>query len=97
MNVIDYNMPMLDAVSAPRFMAVSNKIDVSNRIRRHVTDELQANGYVVKRSATSYPFAALHGILIQDGRCSGGADPQRDGMAVSVEAGRMSESRAAQI
>ncbi|WP_372400481.1 gamma-glutamyltransferase [Azospirillum sp. HJ39] len=84
MNVIDYGMSMLEAVSAPRVMAVSNTIDVSNRIRHSVTDALAAQGYAVKRSWQSYAFAALHGIRIDDGTCSGGADPQRDGMAIRV-------------
>lgn len=86
MNVVDFGMSMLEAVAAPRIVAVSNAIDVSNRIRRSVTDALAARGYDVKRSAQSYPFAALHGIRIDDGLCTGGADPQRDGMALSVPA-----------
>ncbi|KAA0593276.1 gamma-glutamyltransferase [Azospirillum lipoferum] len=84
MNVIDFGMSMLEAVSAPRVMAVSNTIDVSNRIRRSVTDALAEQGYAVKRSWQSYAFAALHGIRIDGGVCSGGADPQRDGMAIRV-------------
>lgn len=84
MNVIDFGMSMLEAVSAPRVMAVSNTIDVSNRIRRSVTDALAGQGYAVKRSWQSYAFAALHGIRIDGGVCSGGADPQRDGMAIRV-------------
>jgi gamma-glutamyltranspeptidase/glutathione hydrolase len=87
LNVIDFGMGMLEAVAAPRIVAVSNSIDISNRIRRSVSEELTGMGYDVKRSPQSYPFAALHGIRIDDGRCSGGADPQRDGMAISVSAG----------
>lgn len=86
MNVVDFGMGMLEAVAAPRIVAVSNSIDISNRIRRSVSEELSAMGYDVKRSAQSYPFAALHGIRIEDGLCSGGADPQRDGMAIAVPA-----------
>jgi gamma-glutamyltranspeptidase/glutathione hydrolase len=65
-------------------MGVSDAIDVSNRVPRHVTDALEAEGYTVKRSWMSYAFAALHGIRIADGRLEGGADPQRDGMALLV-------------
>ncbi len=85
-NVVDFGMGMLEAVAAPRIVAVSNSIDISNRIRRSVSEELVAMGYDVKRSPQSYPFAALHGIRIEDGLCTGGADPQRDGMAISVPA-----------
>jgi len=86
MNVIDFGMSMLEAVSAPRVAAPSEVIGVSNRILRRVTDELSESGYQIQRSPSSYPFAALHGICVEDGLCRGGADPQRDGMAISVEA-----------
>ena len=89
MNVIDFDMSMLEAVSAPRIVAVSNAIDVSNRIARRVTDELEQIGYEVKRSWQSYAFAALHAIRIDDGICTGGADPQRDGMAIAVDDSRL--------
>ena len=84
MNMIDFGMSTFEAVAAPRIVAVSNAIDISNRIRRNVSDELAAIGYDVKRSAQTFPFAALHAIGIVDGTCTGGADPQRDGMAISV-------------
>jgi gamma-glutamyltranspeptidase/glutathione hydrolase len=92
MNVIDFDMSMLEAVSAPRVVAVSNSIDVSNRVTRRTTDGLEAMGYDIKRSPQSHPFAALHAIRIDDGVCRGGADPQRDGMALSVPA-RAGEKR----
>jgi len=84
MNVIDYDMPVMDAIAAPRVMAVSNTLEVSNRIRRSVTQALQADGYTVRRSYQSYAFAALHGIRIDDGKLTGAADPQRDGAAILV-------------
>lgn len=84
MNIIDYKMSMLEPVSAPRVVAVSDAIDVSNRVRRSVTAQLEENGYEVKRSPQSYAFAALHGIQIDNGHCIGGADPQRDGCAYAV-------------
>lgn len=84
MNVIDFDMTMLEAVAAPRVVAVSDSIDVSNRVPHAVTDALAADGYDIKRSWMSYAFAALHGIRIADGRLDGGADPQRDGMALRV-------------
>ncbi|WP_426956043.1 gamma-glutamyltransferase [Muricoccus radiodurans] len=83
-NVIDFGMSMSDAVAAPRVVAVSDSIDVSNRVRRDVTDELAAMGYDIKRSPMSYAFAALHGIAVEGDRLQGGADPQRDGMAILV-------------
>ena len=75
---------MSDAVTAPRIVAVSDAIDVSNRVRQDVTDELATLGYDIKRSWMSYAFAALHGIEVDGATLRGGADPQRDGMALRV-------------
>ncbi len=84
LNVVDFGMTMAEAVSAPRFSANSDVIDVANRIPRFVTDELERMGYAVARSPYSYAFAGVHGIKIDNGRWSGGADPGRDGMALEV-------------
>jgi gamma-glutamyltranspeptidase / glutathione hydrolase len=84
LNVIDFGMNMFEAVAAPRFTANSNTIDVSNRIPRFVTRELEQMGYPVARNYHSYPFAGVHGIRIRDGKLDGGADPGRDGMALAV-------------
>ena len=41
----------------------------------------------MERTHLSYAFAAVHGIALGvNGRMCGGADPQRDGMALSVPA-----------
>jgi len=83
-NVVDFGMSMLEAVAAPRFTATGNMIDVSNRIPRFVTDAVAEHGYTIARSYESYAFAGLHAIKIENGKWSGGADPQRDGMALEV-------------
>ncbi|ONG54434.1 gamma-glutamyltransferase [Pseudoroseomonas deserti] len=84
MNVVDFGMSMSDAVAAPRIVALSDTIDVSNRIPHGVTAALEAMGYPVARSYQSYAFGAAHGLLVKDGVITGGADPQRDGMAMAV-------------
>lgn len=84
LNVLDWGMTMQEAVSAPRFSATTDVIDISNRIPRRVQHEVEAMGYAVRRSPLSYPFAAPHGITCWDGRLEGGADPQRDGYADGV-------------
>lgn len=83
-NVLDWGMPVADAVAAPRFSATSDAIDISNRVPRGVQRALEAKGYEVKRSPLSYPFAAPHGITCWDGVLEGGADPQRDGYAAGM-------------
>ena len=83
LNLLEFGMGMQEAVQSPRFSATTPAIDVSNRIPRAVTAELERMGHKVKRSAFSYPFAAPHGIALWDGP-EGGADPQRDGMAMGI-------------
>jgi len=84
LNVVDFSMAMSDAVAAPRFAATSDLIDVANRIPVATTRALEAQGYGVARSYLSYAIAAVHGIKIEGGRWSGGADPSHDGMALAV-------------
>ncbi len=83
-NVIDFGMSMADAVAAPRLVCLSDTIDVSNRIERRVTAQLEAMGYPVARSYQSFAFGAPHGVKVDGAGWSGGSDPQRDGMAIAV-------------
>ena len=85
LNVVDHEMNMLEAVSAPRFSSTSNIIDVMSRIPTYVTQNLEGLGYEVVRSAITFGIAAVHGIRINDGRMDGGADPGHDGVALLVE------------
>jgi gamma-glutamyltranspeptidase/glutathione hydrolase len=83
-NMVDFGMTMAEAVAAPRIVALSDTIDVANRIPHRTTEALQAMGYPVARSYQSFAFGAPHGVLIRGGKCTGGADPQRDGMAIAT-------------
>jgi gamma-glutamyltranspeptidase/glutathione hydrolase len=83
-NVLDFGMGMQEAVQAPRFAATGPAIDIGNRIPRAVERDLAALGETVRRNYHSYPFAAPHGISLWDGVLAGGADPQRDGLAIGV-------------
>ncbi len=84
LNAIEFGMDAQQAVSAPRFAAVSDTIEVSNRIPRATERALQAQGYVTLRHAQSYQFAWVHAIRCMDGRLDGGADPATGGMALTV-------------
>jgi gamma-glutamyltranspeptidase/glutathione hydrolase len=84
LNAIDFDMTMVEAVSAPRFSATSDAIDVSNRIPRAVERELAAQGYEVVRSPNTYGFAAVHGIRVHPDGLDGGADPSHDGIVLAV-------------
>jgi gamma-glutamyltranspeptidase / glutathione hydrolase len=84
LNVLDFGMTMTEAVSAPRFSATSNAIDVCNRIPHAVSRALEAQGYEVIRSPYGFRFAAVHGIKVDGDRLDGGADPGHDGIAIAV-------------
>jgi gamma-glutamyltranspeptidase/glutathione hydrolase len=84
LNALDFGMTMVEAVSAPRFSATSDAIDISNRIQGRVERELQAQGYPVVRSPYGFGFAAVHGIRIHEDGLDGGADPGHDGVVIAV-------------
>ncbi len=82
LNALDFDMTMVEAVSAPRFSATSDTIDISNRIQGRVERELQGQGYPVVRSPYGFGFAAVHGIRIHEDGLDGGADPGHDGVVI---------------
>ncbi len=84
LNAIEFGMDAQQAVSAPRFAAVSDTIEVSNRIFHATERALQAQGYATLRHAQSYQFAWVHAIRCVDGALDGGADPATGGMAAAV-------------
>lgn len=84
LNALDFDMTMVEAVSAPRFSATSNAIDVANRIPWRVERELQGQGYKVVRSPYTFGFAAVHAIRIHEDGLDGGADPGHDGVVIAV-------------
>ena len=84
LNVLDFDMSMSDAVSAPRFSATSDAIDITNRIPEYRVEPLHKAGFEVVRSALTFGIGAVHGIRIDDGTLSGGADPGHDGVALGV-------------
>ena len=84
LNVVEFGMNALEAVSAPRFCTTSDTIDITNRILRSTERDLIARGYPVRRWPMTFHFSGVHAIRIVDGRLDGGADPGRDGMAMAV-------------
>jgi len=84
LNVLDFGMDAEKAVSAPRFSATSDIIEIVNRIPRRVQEELEADGYTFRRYPLSFHFAGVHAIRITADGIDGGADPGRDGMALAV-------------
>lgn len=83
-NTLDWGMGIQEAVMAPRMVATSNVVDISNRISPRTETALASFGYEVRRSPLSYAFAGVHGLTMWPDGIEGGADPQRDGMAAGV-------------
>lgn len=86
LNMIDFGMPVLEAVSAPRFSATSNAIDITNRIPEYTVEPLREAGYEVIRSPLSFGIAAVHAIERTPAGLRGAADPGHDGVALGVDA-----------
>lgn len=84
LNAVDFGMNAQQAVQAPRFSTTSDTIDITNRITRRTQRDLEHRGYPVRRSALSYHFAGVHALRQTEAGWDGGADPGRDGMALSV-------------
>lgn len=84
LNVIDFDMPIGEAVAAPRFSATSDIIDITNRIPGYIVEPLRAQGYEVVRSPLSFGIAAVYGIEVVDDTLRGAADPGQDGIALAV-------------
>ena len=84
LNVLVFGMNAQEAVSAPRFCATSDVIEITNRILRFTEEQLQRLGYVTRRSHLSYHFAGVHAIRLTEDGWDGGADPGRDGMAMEI-------------
>ena len=84
LNVLDFDMSMVEAVSAPRFSSTSDAIDIMNRIPDYTVEPLRQTGYKVIRDAMGFGIAAVHGIRIDGGVLTGGADPGHDGVALGV-------------
>jgi gamma-glutamyltranspeptidase/glutathione hydrolase len=84
LNALDFDMTMVEAVSAPRFSATSDAIDISNRIQFKVERELRAVGDTVVRSPYTFGFAAVHGIRVHEDGLDGGADPGHDGVVIAT-------------
>lgn len=84
LNVIDFGMPIVEAVDAPRIAATGNVVDASHRIPDATCAALRRAGYKVLRSAQSYIVARPHAIRIEGERLTGGADPAAGGMALLV-------------
>jgi len=91
LNVLEFRMPLADAVAAPRIHLERTKIQLEPTIKRVVVSELRRMGHSVqvkKRMGKHDPglyFGGVHAAQISgDGTLIGASDPRRDGLAVGL-------------
>jgi gamma-glutamyltranspeptidase/glutathione hydrolase len=80
LNIVDFGMSPVEAVSAPRIHCEGGPI-FAKRIENRVVQELTANGPSRAPSPISYdPYQSrAHAILVEGGSWRGGADPRGGG------------------
>jgi gamma-glutamyltranspeptidase/glutathione hydrolase len=84
-NVIDFHMPINQAIDAPRFYPVREHLVMENRFPTKVQKRLKKMGHVIHLTGPlDVYFGGAHAILIDqtDGSMHGAADPRRDGKAM---------------
>lgn len=88
-NVIDFDMDIQDAISAPRIHAGSDwttsdeTIMIETRIDKDVIEGLKALGHPVLETGDWMDYPCVQAVeMLPDGTLRGGADPRRDGKAV---------------
>ncbi|MFN8482686.1 MAG: gamma-glutamyltransferase [Anaerolineae bacterium] len=88
LNIVDFGMPPVEAVGAPRFDAQSEVIDAQARIPLATLRALETMGHAVCREPYSYGSFGLVHVAQRDpatGMWRGAADPGGDGMALSSQ------------
>ncbi|WP_125141852.1 gamma-glutamyltransferase [Clostridium transplantifaecale] len=88
-NVIDFDMDIQDAISAPRIHAGSDwttsdeTIMIETRVDNDVIEGLKALGHPVLETGDWMDYPCVQAVeMLPDGTLRGGADPRRDGKAV---------------
>lgn len=88
-NVIDFDMDIQDAISAPRIHAGSDwttsdeTIMIETRVDKSVIEGLKKLGHPVLETGDWMDYPCVQAVeMLEDGTLRGGADPRRDGKAV---------------
>lgn len=81
--VIDWNLPMAEAIALPNLVARGETINgEAGTFPPTLLSGMAERGVEVR--AGSGEDSGLHGVIIRDGRFDGGADPRRDGVTRSI-------------
>ena len=80
-NVIDFGMSAVEAVSFPRIHCEGGPVFCEARVQGDVVEGLRALGHDARHSVISYDpvMSRAHAVLLRDGRVAGGADPRGGG------------------
>tara|TARA_Y100000590_G_scaffold470754_1_gene669448 strand:- start:17121 stop:18734 length:1614 start_codon:yes stop_codon:yes gene_type:complete len=89
LNIIDHDMSVLEAVSAPRIHSEGKWIDVEARLYYRILEYMNKKGHKIKKSDLSYDpfFALVHAITSNDDNSviKGAADPRGRGGYAEVK------------
>jgi gamma-glutamyltranspeptidase/glutathione hydrolase len=79
--VLDWNMPMQDAIALPNVVARGDSYGAeSDRLPPGVMEGLMARG--INLGPPRGENSGLHGVLVKDGVLTGGYDPRREGVVL---------------
>jgi len=87
LNVLDYGMSPVEAVSAPRFDCQSEKLDCESRIPSRVQQALAGRGFEIVPNGSPYGHWAAVQAITRDpatGMLAGGSDPRDGGAAMGA-------------
>jgi gamma-glutamyltranspeptidase/glutathione hydrolase len=84
-NVLDFHMPVADAITAPRIHFEEDALQAEGDIPAKAVDELRTWGYNV----THWPghnmyFGGAHTVAMEDGHLVAAGDPRRGGSVAVV-------------
>ncbi|WP_287106446.1 gamma-glutamyltransferase family protein [Brevundimonas sp.] len=80
--MIDWNLPVQEAIALPNLVVRGGSVGADTaQIPPDIAQALGAAGMGLRPNATE--TSGLHGAMWRDGRWDGGADPRREGVAVS--------------
>ncbi|WP_292052330.1 MULTISPECIES: gamma-glutamyltransferase family protein [unclassified Brevundimonas] len=80
--VVEWDMTMQDAIALPNLVVRGQMVGAdTDQISPAIRDALKAAGMELRPNATE--TSGLHGAMWRDGRWDGGADPRREGVALT--------------
>jgi gamma-glutamyltranspeptidase/glutathione hydrolase len=84
-NVVDFGMPLADAIDAPRVHFEAGLLQVEGGIRDTVVRELEGAGYQVNHwPGPNMFFGGAHAVARQNGRLVAAGDRRRGGSVAVV-------------